>query len=923
MLKPWREVIIPHKDVASGKYRQAEFAADLAQVLAGNAEKEYQDATEFFSRTYLTEGMKLLLASALRRACKSDGEPVIQLKTAFGGGKTHTMLALYHLFTDKTVQKHPTVKSLLDFVKVKEIPEAKIAVLVGTAIDPAKPKTLPGLKHKINTLWGYMAYQIGKDKAYEYVKEADQKSVAPGADTLVELFDDFGSCIILIDELVAYARNIYNRNNLPSGSFESLMTFVQNLTEATKRSKSSTVIAAIPESNIEIGGEGGQAALARIENTFGRLEAIWKPVKANESFEIVRRRLFEPVNDENAKEEVCRAFSKLYSKESSEFPSECKEGTYYERLKEAYPIHPEVFDRLYSDWSTLERFQRTRGVLRLMAATIHQLWISGDKSLMVMPGSIPLDSPRVRDELTKYLSDEWNSIVDNDIDGERSEPKKQDEYNKRFGINSAARRVSRTIFLGSAPSSKEQKNRGIEDVRIMLGIVQPEESIATFKDALSTLSHKCTYLYYQGNRYWYDSHPNLRKTVEDRAGKLDQEEVNAETNNRLHSLKEKADFAGIHLCPESEDVSDEDEVRLVVLSPKSPHKKDGQLSGAVIKARQILENRGNIPRQFKNMLIFVAPDADIISNLDNDVRRYIAWKSVVDDQEALNLDAHQRRQANENLTNTDKTVNIRLNEAYIWLLVPTQEGTKPVTIEAKRITKGEGGFISRASKQVRNEELVIPRWSPALLKTELDKWLWKNKKHIELKQLWEYFASYPYLPRLRDSTVLLDCIREGLRSRDFFGYASSTNQAGKYLGLEFGNPGASVVIDAMSVLVKREVALKQIEDEELKLRKESRVSGDKGEYTPSKSTKEILQESKTTIFKRFYGRVELDSMRLSRDADQIAEEVIQHLSSLPNSDVAITLEITANMSDGIPEKIVRILLENCKTLKFKNNDFEE
>src|SRR3989338_9932853 len=130
MLKPWREVIIPHKDVAGGKYQQAEFAADLAQVLSGKAEKEYQDATEFFNRTYLTEGMKLLLASSLRRACQIDGEPVIQLKTAFGGGKTHTMLALYHLFTDKKVQKHPTVKILLDFVRIKEIPDANIAVLV-------------------------------------------------------------------------------------------------------------------------------------------------------------------------------------------------------------------------------------------------------------------------------------------------------------------------------------------------------------------------------------------------------------------------------------------------------------------------------------------------------------------------------------------------------------------------------------------------------------------------------------------------------------------------------------------------------------------------------------------------------------------------------------------------------------------------
>ncbi|MBE3122676.1 MAG: ATP-binding protein [Thermoplasmata archaeon] len=919
-LKPWREVIIPHKDVSSGKYQQAEFAADLAQVLSGKAEPEYQDASEFFSRTYLTEGMKLLLASALRRACNINGEPVIQLKTAFGGGKTHTMLAIYHLFNDKTIANHDVVKSVLKFTGIKEIPEVKIAVLVGTAIDPAKPRTIPGFKHKINTLWGYMAYQLGKEDAYELVKEADQRSVAPGGDTLVELFDTYGPCIILIDELVAYTRNIYNKEGLPSGSFESIMTFTQNITEATRRSKNSMVIAAIPESNIEIGGEGGKAALERIENTFGRLEAIWAPVKAHESFEIVRRRLFEPVDDEKAKEKVCQAFSALYTKNSNDFPSECKELSYLERLREAYPIHPEVFDRLYTDWSTLERFQRTRGVLRLMAATIHQLWIQGDKSLMIMPGHIPLDAPKVRDELTHYLSDEWNGIVDNDVDGERSETKKLDETNKRFGINSAARRVSRTIFFGSAPSSKEQKNRGIEDLRIMLGVVQPEEPIATFRDALATLTQKLTYLYFQNNRYWYDSHPNLRKTVEDRATKLDEEEVFAEINKRLHTIREKGDFAGIHISAESEDIPDEGEVRLVIISPKQPYRKDTKLSEANFKAKEILDKRGNIPRQDRNMLIFLAADAEIITVLNSDVRRYLAWQSVIADQDALNLDAHQRRQADASVSTMNQTVSIRLNEAYIWLLVPTQEGTKPITIESKRVTKGEGSFITRASKQVRNEELLIVRWSPALLKNELDKWLWKDKTHLGLKQLWEYFASYPYLPRLKDASVLTECIKEGVRSRDFFAYASSIEDTGKYLGLEFGNPGAFITIDPVSVLVKKEIALKQIIEEEKQLKPTSSAPLKIGEK-PAKTPEQILESKK--LLKRFCGRVDLDSTRVSRDIDQIASEVIQHLSSLPSAEVNISLEITANVPSGIPEKTVRILLENCKTLKFKLNDFEE
>lgn len=921
MLKPWREIIIPHKDVASGKYQQAEFAADLAQVLAGNAEIEYQDANEFFNRTYMTDGMKQLLASSLKRACSINGEPVIQLKTAFGGGKTHTMLALYHIFNDKNVQNHDVVKSVLSYASIDKTPDAEIAVLVGTALDPARPKKISGLE--INTLWGYMAFQLGDKKGYDFVRKSDEKGTAPGSDTLVELFDTFGPCVILIDELVAYTRNIYKKEGLPGGSFDSIMTFVQNLTEAVKRSKNSMVIAAIPESDIEIGGEGGKAALERIENTFGRLEAIWKPIKAKESFEIVRRRLFEPIKDEESREKVCEAFSRMYSDDSSDFPSEAKEALYLERLRESYPIHPEIFDRLYEDWSTLERFQRTRGVLRLMAAVIHELWIKDDKSLMIMPGNIPLDSSRVKDELTRYLSDEWNSIVDNDVDGEGSDPKRLDESNKRFGICSAARRIARTTFLGSAPSSKEQKNRGIEDVRIMLGTIQPNEHVSVFRDALSSLSNKLTHLYYQGNRYWYDSHPNLRKTVDDRAGRLHEEEVFAEISQRLLKFREKGDFAGIHIAPSSDDVPDDDEVRLVVLSTKTPFKKNSKLSEATYKAKEILDNRGNIPRQYRNMLIFLAADEDIILNLDGDVRRFLAWQSVVDDQEALNLDAHQRRQANESSEKMHKTVNIRLNEAYIWLLIPTQEGTNPITLEPIRITRGDGSFISRASKQVRNDELLIIKWSPALLKNELDKWLWKEDNHINLQKLWECFASYPYLPRLKDSFVLTEAIRDGLRSRDFFGYATSIDESGKYLGLEFGNPGASVIINSMSILIKKDIALKQVEIDEKRIVSPDGKPMQIKDGEPAKKFGESTQDGKKEIYKRFYGMTTLDSTRLARDVGLIAEEVIQHLSTLPSAEVDISLEIKARIPDGIPNKIARTIIENCKTLKFQTNDFEK
>ena len=512
-LRPWREVARPHPDVAAGRYRQAEFAADLSQVARGRADAEYQDPIEFFARTYLTEGMRELMIQALQRVTGQGGEPVIQLKTAFGGGKTHSLLALYHLLRGRApLSRMRGAPELLRDAGIEQPPPARVAVLVGTAINPTRERRPPNLQGiTIRTLWGEIAAQLaeqaGEPKLYDRIRSADRRGVPPGSDALRGLFDACGPCLILVDELVAYARKIYGVEGLPAGSFDAIQTFIQELTEAVRASRNTALVATIPESDIEIGGEAGQETLARIEHTFGRMEAIWKPVGSEEGFEVVRRRLFLPLDDEPARDDVCRAFNTLYRENRGDFPIECQEARYLERLKACYPIHPEVFERLYNDWATLERFQRTRGVLRLMAAVIHDLWARNDASLLILPGSVGLDVPAVRDELTRYLPEGWNPVLEGDVDGRNSGPFRIDSENPRFGQAVAARRVARTVFLGSAPHVVEQRVRGIEDVRVRLGAVQPGEQVAVFNDALSQLSDRLTYLYRQDRRYWYDTRP--------------------------------------------------------------------------------------------------------------------------------------------------------------------------------------------------------------------------------------------------------------------------------------------------------------------------------------------------------------------------------------------------------------------------------
>lgn len=933
MLKPWREVITPHPDVAAGRYKQAEFAADLAQVFSGKAEVEYQNPEEFFSRTYLTDGMTRLLKSTIERICGGGGEPVVQLKTAFGGGKTHTMLAIYHLIKSQSPSKLEGIGKILSSAQVSRLPETKIAVIVGTALDPARPRKHKGLKGKsVNTLWGEIAYQIGGTDGYKIVQSSDEAGVSPGSDTILELLEQFSPCVILVDELVAYARNIYSVNNLPAGTFDSNMTFIQALTEAVKRSQNSLLVASIPESDIEIGGEGGKNALEIIEKTFGRIEAVWKPVGAMEGFEIVRRRLFGNVTDLTARDTVCREFVKMYADNPTDFPRECSESKYHELLKSSYPIHPEVFDRLYEDWGTLEKFQKTRGVLRLMASVIHELWISGDKSLLLLPGSIPLGAPAVRDEITRYLPEGWNNVIDTDIDGARSKPKEIDSLNPRFGKIMAATRVARAVFLGSAPSVKQQKIRGVENTRINLSVLQPEEPVSILKDTLSRLTEKLTHFYSGTDRYWYDLPPNLRRTVEDRAIRYTTEDVAYDLERRLAKIKDKGTFCAVHVCPQSSDVPDLEEARLIILPPGDTHSKNKQDTKALVRAKDILFNRGNAPRINRNMLLFVASDSNSLIGLEHQVRQYLAWKSVMEDCEVLNLDAHQRKQAKESEANADETVNLRLQELYTWLLAPVQHGSSDIEWEIQRLAGGDN-IITRITKEVKTSGLLVDKWSSENLKIDLDNWLWKNEPHIKIETLLKYFCSYCYLQKLRDKNVLLQAIKEGVTSSTF-GYASCVDQNGKYQNLRIGRDG-EVRLDGF--IVKLEVADKQIKEEEEKKRvyipvedsEKPVVNEKKGSYVPivtSKQTSRGIQETlnlppqqKT----RYYGSVKIDPVTLVSDIDKIAKEIIQHLEGLVSADLEITLDIHAKVPDGIPDDVVRTVTENSRTLNFDSSEFDE
>ena len=947
-LSSWRDVVIPHPDVASGHYQQAEFAADLWQVHLGEGANEYRNPSEFFRRTYLTNSLRGLLVNGLRRLSGQGGEPVVQLQTNFGGGKTHSMLALYHLFSGAQPGEMTGIDEIMQSAGVTGLPKVNRVVLVGNRISPGNPDTKPD-GTQVRTLWGELAWQLGHAaggpdearKAYERVRADDERATNPG-DALRRLLNDYGPSLILIDEWVAYARQLHDDNDLPGGSFETQFTFAQALSESAKLPPNCYLVISLPASDspggeraeiddIEVGGVRGREALARLGNVVGRVDSSWRPAAADESFEIVRRRLFQPIITDNyaTRDNVARAYHDLYRGQAQEFPAAAADADYEKRIREAYPIHPEVFERLYSDWSTLPSFQRTRGVLRLMAAVIHALWESGDRNPLIQPASIPLDDDRVQFELTRYLPANWVPVIESDIDGARSRPVQLDGEIASLGRHSASRRVARTVFFGSAPT-QTAANQGIDDRRIKLGCAMPGETVSVFGDALRRLADSATYLYRDGARYWYSTQPTVANLAEDRAEELrrDRHRVAQEIAKWLReNLKERGDFKRIHLFPASgQDVQDDMEVGLVALGIDHPHTR-GADSSALAAAKEIMESRGSAPRLFRNSLVFLAADSARLQDLEQAARQFLAWRSILEDREALDLPPHQVRQAQSQTDSAEGTVRARIGETFQWLLVPGQK-TPRAAVEWQSIRlSGDGALTTLASRRLRNDEMLVTSMAGTRLRMELDRVpLWRGEQ-VPVRQLVDDFARYLYLPRLQQPSVLLDAIRDGLSlmtwSLESFAYADSFDEeGGRYRGLRVAQ-GVPIAESSPGLLVEPDAAQRQIDaevipDPDPDPDPDSDLDPGPG-LRPDPDPPPPPPPPKA---KRYHGSVELDPTRLGSEAGKIAEEVIAHLSGLLGAKVKLTLEIEAEIPDGTPDQVVRIVTENSRTLKFEDSGFE-
>ncbi|MXZ30355.1 MAG: ATP-binding protein [Acidimicrobiia bacterium] len=775
--------------------------------------------------------------------------------------------------------------------------------------------------------------------------EADRTATSPGA-ALGELLAAHAPCLILIDEWVAYARQLYGQQGLQAGTFDAHFSFAQALADAVAATPRALLVATIPASQIEVGGEGGQAALTRLENLFGRVEANWRTASTEESFEIVRRRLFKPLSAASARkrEAVAAAFAELYRANSGEFPSECREGEYRRRMVAAYPVHPELFDRLFGDWSNLKRFQRTRGVLRLMAKVIHSLWMNEDATLLIMPGTIPVDDAEVAAEMTRYLDDGWRPVLEVDVDGPKALSWRLDSENAPLGRYSAARRVARTVYFGSAPS-QQAANKGLDDRSIKLGCVQPGERPATFGDALRRLSDRATYLYRDASRYWYALAPTVTRMAQDRAAELKSLDVDEAIRRRLGAqAARRGDFAAVHPCVRSPgEVPDEDTVRLVIIDPGFEHDRSSKLSRAQDFASVVLDERAGGARRHRNMVVFLAADSARLGELRQAARQWLAWDSIRRDGETLNLDAFQTRQADAKTQEFDETVDQRIVETYQWVLNPEaheNDPTGPMTWDTFRLPSvgvgragaGSESLAERVSRKLIADESLVPGYSGPRLRLDIDRVpLWRGSE-VSVAQLWGDFTQYLYLPRLRDRSVLDEAVRDGVASltwrADGFAYAEARGavgaggESGRYVGLRAGE--ALLAPAPSGLVVHPDVAAGQLAAERAESldRPDEPGGAADGDFDSPGDDEPDPAPGRPPLPTRYWGRVTLDSLHWTRAAADIADAIVNQLARTDGARVEITIEVEGTAPEGFDEATQRTVRENAATLKFTTGEFE-
>jgi hypothetical protein len=737
-LKPWYAIATPHEDIREGRLAEAVFAANLWAVVQGTAPEVYLDPEEFFRKTYLTTGLSTVLsrvASALRHGGES-GDRIISLQTAFGGGKTHTLVALWHVAKHADRLKgSPHAEGLRKAVGGRLPEKVKgVAVFTNQTCDATQGRKVEDGVH-LRTLWGELAYQLGGKALYERVRANDESQRVPQG-LFFEILQAASPCLILLDELADYC---VGAAAVPVGDTslaDQTVSFIQQLTEAVQQVPGAVVVATLPASKYEVAqSEKGQEAFVTLEKRFQRLGADVKPVADEEIYEVVRARLFEsiaPESEPDYPKKVAQVYQAMYAAHAGEVPSEATKGTYRELLERAYPFHPLLIDALYTRWGSHPDFQRTRGVLRLLASVVGDLWKrrqgNTETQHLIQPCHIRWSVDALQAALTRLWGPAYQSVAAADVIGDRSNAGIFDEERGGdYRSESIGRGLASAILLGSFGGQGGRSGFSSKDLK--LACSRYGLNWAYTDGALLELENRCFYLHTAtagslGKRYWFGTKPTLTKLVVQYRQQSAKETFDDAILEDLRTESQKGALAGATwrvIVNPAEDLPEQKSLTLLILPPSLAWDENGgakdlpapqsgapRQAGAIQERVKAISTRcGGKDRLYRNTLLFLAGTSRGLAKLRQAHRERAALEGVRADYWDQ-LDEEQREDLKKRLEAARKAALEALGPAYtVALRVRGQEVESCVLSDARRTFQEHLGYVW--TTLVEDEEWILRR----------------------------------------------------------------------------------------------------------------------------------------------------------------------------------------------------------------------
>ncbi|RLF36004.1 MAG: ATPase [Thermoplasmata archaeon] len=732
----WWQVTTLHKDIREGKFDESVFAADLGDVVRNRGPEDYQDPVLFMKKTYLTKGLENLILNVINRLSgKESGDSVIHLETPFGGGKTHALLTLYHIIKNKDKIKHLETYKSLNI----EVPDAKVAVFVGTHADPIKGKTP----------WGEIADQLGY---YHIVKDHDEKRVAPGKERLNEILDQAGPTLILMDEVLEY---VVKANKIEKDKKETLgqtLAFLHEITEAIASSKKHVLVLTLPSSILEQYDESAERALAQLRKVSGRVESIYHPVEGTDIYEIIRKRLFEDLGDTATHKKVADWYLDTYQKLGNNVPAEVREITYRDKIIKAYPFHPELIDTLHEKWGSIPTFQRTRGVLRLLAEITSDAYKKRSAGTLIHSTDVNLSNSSISREFIKHIGNEFESIIAADIAGEGANaPQIDAEMGSEYEKHAIAQGLATSIFINSFSGGEK---KGITLTRLRTTIIKETIPSSIVGDAIKKLEEKLYFLHTKGNLYSFKNQPTLTKVIVDKEENISDQMIN-NTLKEYMTIITKGDMETYLWPNETSDIPDNRKIKLVILPPNYHYPDKNTLEFT----SNLLLRTGSTFRVYKNTLFVSATDENEYSNLYKTIKNYLALEEIDKDKNLTKtLLQETLRDLKTKIKTLQNDIPFKILSCYRHLACYEQQKIKWYDLGIPTIG-GDQNLCRRIKEHLKDNEKILSQITPRYI---LEKTFSETDTAKEFQEIYETFMKTPGLPLLENHEVLTNSVKQGV-----------------------------------------------------------------------------------------------------------------------------------------------------------------